>query len=315
MISIIIPIYNEEKNIKNTIDNLKSIIFSTFEVLLVNDGSTDYTERIIKEITKDDNRFNLINKPNGGVSTARNLGLQHAKYPYILFLDADDYFHPNILKKLYENIIEHDADISICGHILKTDKGEHLIAKGKKRLLSKEEAFNNMIKTNMYGGYIFNKLFKASILKDVSFNTDIRFMEDMVFFLDALKHSTTIIYDPTPLITYIKNETSVTMSEYSESRLTSIIALQVIIDTTASWNINHRSLKRFYLTTIINLLMFGHKEKKLDTNTTSMLINALKKYQLPSLYIFVVYLVDKHFKFAYFLWNVAYTLIRPFFNN
>ena len=90
MISVVIPLYNKEKSIENTLDSVLHQSFENFEILVINDGSTDNSANVVKSIA--DTRIRLIDKENGGVSSARNLGIQKAKYDWIAFLDADDYW-------------------------------------------------------------------------------------------------------------------------------------------------------------------------------------------------------------------------------
>ena len=105
-ISIVIPCYNEENNIKRCIDSIKKQSYRDFEVILVDDGSTDKTAEVIKKNIKEDKRFKYYHKENGGVSSARNYGIKKSAGHYISFIDSDDYINPDFLKLLYENIKE-----------------------------------------------------------------------------------------------------------------------------------------------------------------------------------------------------------------
>lgn len=95
MISVVIPLYNKERSIENTLNSVLNQSFEDFEILVINDGSTDNSANVVKNVA--DNRIRLIEKKNGGVSSARNLGIQEAKYDWIAFLDADDYWLSNHL--------------------------------------------------------------------------------------------------------------------------------------------------------------------------------------------------------------------------
>lgn len=99
MISVIIPLYNKEVYIKQTIENVLKQSYQEFEILVVDDGSKDNGPAIVKSFT--DSRIKLIQKINGGVSSARNVGIQNAKYEYIAFLDADDIWLPNHLEEIH----------------------------------------------------------------------------------------------------------------------------------------------------------------------------------------------------------------------
>jgi len=102
MFSVIIPLYNKAKYIKKTIQSVLNQTFRNFELIIINDGSTDDSLQIVENIS--DNRTRIINKPNGGVSSARNLGIKIARYNYIALLDADDLWMPNYLEEMYNMI-------------------------------------------------------------------------------------------------------------------------------------------------------------------------------------------------------------------
>ncbi|MDM1454777.1 glycosyltransferase family 2 protein [Myroides odoratimimus] len=113
MISVVIPLYNKEVYIKNTIENVLNQSYQDFEIIVVNDGSSDNGPNIVKEFN--DSRVKLIDKINGGVSSARNLGISKAKYDYIAFLDADDKWLPNHLDEISKLIFKYKdkADVFV----------------------------------------------------------------------------------------------------------------------------------------------------------------------------------------------------------
>lgn len=100
--SVIIPLYNKEKFVENTLKSVLSQTFSDFEIIIINDGSTDYSEQKVQQFQ--DSRIRYYSKKNEGVSVARNLGISLAQSNYITFIDADDYWYPDFLKTMFENI-------------------------------------------------------------------------------------------------------------------------------------------------------------------------------------------------------------------
>ena len=104
-ISVIIPIYNVERYIRECLQSVARQSFSAYEVLMVDDGSTDRSGRIAQEYADRYSRFRLIHKENGGLSSARNAGLEQAKGMYVCFVDADDYITEDYLCRLYENCL------------------------------------------------------------------------------------------------------------------------------------------------------------------------------------------------------------------
>lgn len=116
-ISIIVPVYNSEKYLRKCLDSLINQTFKDIEIIMINDGSTDNSEKIIKEYQKKDKRIVLFNKKNGGQSSARNLGLSRAKGKYISFIDSDDYIQPNLCEKLY-GVISAGYDIVVTDYYI-----------------------------------------------------------------------------------------------------------------------------------------------------------------------------------------------------
>lgn len=129
-ISIIVPIYNVEKYIEKCIQSILNQTFSDFELILVNDGSTDSCGEICDKYKKLDDRIIVIHKVNGGLSSARNAGIDIARGEYIGFIDSDDYIHEKMYEILYNNAITYNSDIVIC----------------KKEMFMKKRKMNKIIK-------------------------------------------------------------------------------------------------------------------------------------------------------------------------
>ena len=122
-ISVIIPIYNVEKFLKQGIESAINQTYTNLEIILVDDGSTDLSPQICEEYSKMDKRIKVIHKENGGLSSARNAGLDVATGKYIMFLDADDTFEPNACEVLYKEIEKTDADFVVGNYIHMTHDG------------------------------------------------------------------------------------------------------------------------------------------------------------------------------------------------
>ena len=113
-ISIIVPIYNVEKQLSTCIESILNQTFMNFELILVDDGSPDKCGEICDEYEKKDKRIKVIHKKNGGLSDARNAGLNIATGKYIGFVDSDDIIHPQMYEKLYNCINKYNSDIIQC---------------------------------------------------------------------------------------------------------------------------------------------------------------------------------------------------------
>ena len=116
LISIIIPVYNVQDYLKECVDAIINQSYSNIEVILVNDGSTDNSPAICDEYSKKDSRIKVIHKKNEGPAMARNAALDIASGKYLNFIDSDDLIHKDMISILYNNLINNDADISICNY-------------------------------------------------------------------------------------------------------------------------------------------------------------------------------------------------------
>ena len=114
LISVIVPVYNVEKYLENCVNTLVKQTYRNIEILLINDGSTDKSGWLCEELAQKDERIKVFHKPNGGLSDARNYGVEKANGEYIGFVDSDDYVHELMYEKLLNAIITSNADMSEC---------------------------------------------------------------------------------------------------------------------------------------------------------------------------------------------------------
>ena len=170
MISVIVPIYKVEKYLPKCIDSIINQTYKDLEIVLVDDGSPDGCPQICDEYAKIDNRIVVIHKENGGLSDARNAGLDIATGDYISFIDSDDYIEPTMYEKLLDSLIESNADMSICGFDRVNDDGKKISSIGfKDYVLSRNDAYEMLVQGNVYFIISCNKLFKREIFDDLRF--------------------------------------------------------------------------------------------------------------------------------------------------
>ena len=184
-ISIIVPIYNTEKYLHRCIDSILAQSFSRFELLLINDGSQDNSGKICDDYAAKDSRVRVFHKENGGVSSARNLGLDNARGEWITFVDSDDFVYENYLEN-FDVFTNKDYDLINQG--LKIDKNFNGCSEFKFSFNGERDNWLNEATLNGTFGYIVIKLFKSEIIKTnkIYFNTEIRFQEDELFILSYL---------------------------------------------------------------------------------------------------------------------------------
>lgn len=221
-VSIIIPVYNTEKYLKRCLDSISSQTYKNLEIILVNDGSTDNSYDICISYQKKDSRYNIINKSNGGVSSARNEGIKIASGEYICFFDSDDEIEHNMIEKLLKNFIDYNVDLSICDYNILNNKIKKK-SQIKSFLISSKEEYHKNYK--IYQGYLWNKMFKTSIVKQISFDNDIHCCEDELFITKYVEFCKTFFYDNTKLYNYyIRSNSSSGTQKINKRQVTKIIA-------------------------------------------------------------------------------------------
>ncbi len=172
MISIIIPVYNAQTYIERCLKSIQCQSFVDFEVLIIDDGSTDNTYNISFNFSVLDKRFRVFHKENGGSASARNVGLKLAKGAYVAFIDADDYVHPDYLIRLYSIAKENDVEIVQCGFIVVTDDTEKTIFKSERiSFYTNIDFLENFCRKETYlkTAVLWNKLYKKELFEGLKF--------------------------------------------------------------------------------------------------------------------------------------------------
>ena len=181
-VSVIIPAYNVEKYISRCVDSILAQTFANFELLIINDGSSDSTANILDCYSTKDDRIHVFHIPNGGASSARNYGLRQARGRYVTFADADDYVESNWLSCMVSRI--NDVDLVIQGFYF--HKNDVTIAKclDNNRFTIDEYSLECYKLLNLSQlGYLWSMLFKSSIINEnnLRMNKGMTFQEDLDF--------------------------------------------------------------------------------------------------------------------------------------
>ena len=201
--SIIVPVYNTSKYLNRCIDSILSQTYDQFELLLIDDGSTDNSFRLCVDYCKIDKRIRVYKKSNGGVSSARNLGLQMAKGENIIFIDSDDYVEPTLLETVSsfnEDLIVYNSELNGCQMIIQKN-------------LDKDFFSGDLKDKILY--FPVNKVFSSKIIKDnkLEFEESIKIGEDMLFCYDYLRCSNSIRFLDEKLYHYVvRNDSSMNNS-------------------------------------------------------------------------------------------------------
>lgn len=211
--SIIMPVYNVEEYVEKSIRSVLNQTYKNFELIIVNDGTTDNSMKIVSEFQKKDKRIKAYNKKNGGLSSARNYGLKYATGEYICFIDSDDYIENNFLYTLNQELLEQKYDLIIFGYSIdKVDNEDKIIEEND--VVEKLQKFNRLKKDKLQFenistiGYAWNKCYKHEIIKNnnLLYEEGTSYIEDIIFNCNFIKNSNTIKIIQEALYHYIQRE-------------------------------------------------------------------------------------------------------------
>lgn len=213
MVSIIVPIYNAENYLRRCVDSILNQEYTDFELLLVNDGSTDASGDICEEYGDRDPRVIVIQKENTGVSDSRNRALDRARGKYLQFLDSDDWITPDATRLFVRAAEEYGCDMVISDFYRVV--GERLSTKGdieEEGVLTREEFAAHMMENpaDFYYGVLWNKLYRRDIVEEhnLRMDTDINWCEDFMFNLEYIRYAKVFYALHAPIYYYVKRKGS-----------------------------------------------------------------------------------------------------------
>ena len=232
LISVIVPVYNVESYLEKCINSILQNTYKNLEIILVDDGSTDNSGSICDKYKGIDSRISVIHKQNGGLSSARNKGLDIATGEYVLFIDSDDFIEERMIEHLAGAAEENNVQvieggmkkINVDGKVLHTFLPHYKYCNNRKEIL--DDFFINRNISIVACG----KLYKAEIFKN-----NIRFMvgknnEDNIFLMDLLEYVTTYVCIEYAEYNYLVRKESITNQEFNEKKLDGIYAMKYILE-------------------------------------------------------------------------------------
>ncbi len=214
LISIIVPVYNVELYLDKCIQSILAQSYPNFELLLIDDGSSDGSKEICDKYAKLDSRIRVFHRINGGVSSARNAGLEKAKGDWIAFIDADDWVFPNFLSDFVASL-ENNVDLYIQGYV---DSNNDKFVKDNRYWVSSDliVELDDVYLGQLYG-FVWNKLFKSSIIRlyHLHFDEQITMLEDLLFIYDYLLHAKSVVNISKANYYYWRHTSSACFKEHS----------------------------------------------------------------------------------------------------
>lgn len=178
LVSVIVPIYNVEKYLKRCLDSIVKQTYTNLEIILIDDGSPDRCGEICDIYEKEDRRILVIHKENGGVSEARNKGIDQATGRYIVFVDADDYIEEDMIEKLYCAVLKYDADIACCAQFMETEKKKKIQNDGPEFCENAEQILGHMLLFEHIDTGPCAKIYRSQLFSNIRYPIGRRY-EDM----------------------------------------------------------------------------------------------------------------------------------------
>lgn len=231
LISIIIQVYNVENQIKRCLDSVVHQSYENIEIILIDDGSTDSSGEICDQYAQNDKRIQVLHVTNGGVSAARNKGLDSAKGEYIMFVDSDDWIDNKMCEKALCCLKNYDVDLV---KTLAVNRDEEGIIKNNQNdiksdlLIDVEHEFS--FSEPYATGVIWGALYKSKLLNGLRFSTDLYVGEDTLFFAQAIKKCKRIIVAKDKMYNYVVYKSSASHGRMDAKKITNLSAWEQVVE-------------------------------------------------------------------------------------
>lgn len=286
-ISVVVPIYNVEKYLEKCLDSILEQTYKNLEIILVDDGSPDKCGEICEKYHQKDERIIVIHQENKGLSGARNTGLEKSTGKYICFIDSDDYINKNMIEILYNNLIETNSDISICGfkQVNENDKikrNNNLIEKNIK-VLDKEKCLKELIYHKYQLDIVtWNKLYKKALFNNIRFPEG-KIYEDFATIPFLVDESNNICVTSEKLYYYVQRKGSINNNLKFNPKIYDLIE-----NINKMENLIEKKYKKIYEYVIPGILFFNiiainqlieYNECNKNSSYITSIIEKIKKYK------------------------------------
>lgn len=217
LISVIVPVYKVEQYLQQCVDSICAQTYRNLEIILVDDGSPDRCGQLCDELAMTDSRIRVIHKRNGGLSSARNAGLEVMQGEYVGFVDSDDWIDPEMYERLYQDIQEHEAQIACCG--IARCKGDTVQSYFNPKLdekfcLNVEDAMCELIQNYRITNSVCDKLYHVSIFDGLRMKEGILYEDAQIQPL-CIHCAQKVVYDARPMYCYRLSEGSILRGTFS----------------------------------------------------------------------------------------------------
>lgn len=277
LVSVIVPVYNVEQYVSSCVRSITNQSYRDLEIILVDDGSTDGSGERCDELSKTDKRIKVIHKKNGGLSDARNAGIESATGELLTFVDSDDYLSSDCISSLYKLLCEHNADISVL-RLYKTytrdcyEKGAY----GRVKHYTRQEAMKEMLYARDFTASACSKLYKKELFRTIRFPYG-KLSEDVFTLYDIVNQANVIVYSPQIGYYYFTRSGSIINSKFNKRQLDVMEALHIL---SSKISLEDYGLVRAYASQMVecSLTLLDQKPSKTEIENFGIW-DQLKKYR------------------------------------
>lgn len=287
-ISIIVPVYNTERYLNRCIESIINQTFRNIELILINDGSTDKSGEICDEYLKKDKRISVIHKKNGGVSSARNLGINKAHGDYVTFIDSDDFIDSDFIENAVKSIEDMKVPVLVTAFVFYKDNKILNIFKGKKKeILNHDEAIKEFFLQDKFSWAVCDKFYDRNIIKHYKFNKNFKIGEDMLFFWQILNSVEKIGYIPLYKYYYDISASNTMKSVFSLKWFHGLKVKRKIYNQVKNISKELETLSKIVY--IVEMVILSKKAITSDIYNTERLVKLLQYYIRKNIYILFFY--------------------------
>lgn len=248
IISLVVPVYNVAGYLRPCLDSIERQTFDDFEVILINDGSTDGSLRILQEYVDRNEHFTLIDQENKGLGEVRNVGIRHARGEYIAFVDSDDILRKDYLARMYSEMLKRDADIVCCEYKFQLENGFRFrIYPGMYAVSSQKKAISRLMRDVTLHHFSWNKLYRRSLFTENNIIFPAMCFEDIATTARVFYHAKKIAFIPQPLYYYVQRGSSIMHSityRRLQDHINSAAILRAFFEQTGELKNYRRALKQ-----------------------------------------------------------------------
>lgn len=228
-VSIVVPIYKVEKYLKRCVDSILNQTYSNLEIILVDDGSPDQCGNIADGYAANDHRVSVVHKPNGGLSDARNAGMEHVTGEYTLFVDSDDWLERNMVEEMVRLSHQHKADVVQVGFYYAFDDylqidNRHNSCEDEPTVLDNQHLMLELVVNDKVKNFAWGKLYKTNLIKEIAFLKGVLF-EDVFWSHQVMHHVNTFVTLHKPMYYYFQRNDSI-VANYTVRNLDMLAGLK-----------------------------------------------------------------------------------------